>query len=284
MADAPATLRALLRQPGILVAPGAADALTAKMVEAAGFSAAYGTGGGISRSLGLPDVGLMTLGELTGRVRNIAEVCRLPLIVDGDSGYGSVFTLTRAVRMLETAGAAAMHIEDREVPRRVRDAEANLFEIDAMAARIRAALRARSNPDFVIIARTEALPILGLDAAVQRANRYAEAGADMVYVEYLRDRSHMEAVAARVPAPKLISQNKGQGELLPAAVLGDMGYKIMTVPADAQLAAIHNMKAMLDHLREHGSNADFDAMVTFADRDRAIGVAETRAMEEELLP
>jgi 2-methylisocitrate lyase-like PEP mutase family enzyme len=284
MASAPATLRTLLLEPGIVVAPGAADALTAKLVEAAGFTAVYCTGGGISRSMGFPDVGYVTLSEMVGRVRNIAEVCNLPLVADVDAGFGNVLTLMRAVRTFEAAGASAIHVEDKEVPHRTRDSRANLVDAEEMTGRVRAAIQARSNPEFVIIARTDVLPILGLDAAIERANRYADAGADVVYVEHLKTRADMEVVAKRVSAPKLISLNKGEGELVPADALGEMGYKILTLPADAQLAAIHNMKALLEHLKESGSMEKFDAMVTFPDRDALVGLADVRAIEEVFLP
>ncbi len=284
MPSAATRLRELLAEPGIVVAPGAVDALAAKLIEAAGFPAAYCTGGGISRSLGLPDVGYVTLTEMAGRGRNIAETCSLPLIADVDAGFGNVLTLMRAVRTFEAAGAAAIHVEDKEVPRRARDARANLVTAEEMAGRIRAALRARRTAEFVIIARTDALPVLGIGEAIDRANRYADAGADVIYVEYLKTRAEMEAVARRVAAPKLISLNKGEGELLPADALAAMGFKILTLPADLQLAAIHAMRALLAHLQAAGTTAGFDAMATFAERDELIGLAAARALEAEFIP
>jgi 2-methylisocitrate lyase-like PEP mutase family enzyme len=284
MSGGAARLRALLAQPGIVVAPGAADALMARLVEAAGFPAVYCTGGGISRSLGLPDVGYVTLTEMAGRVRGMAEACALPLIADVDAGFGNALTLMRAVRTFEAAGAAAIHVEDKEVPRRARDARANLVRAEEMAGRIRAALRARSTPEFVVIARTDAVPVLGIDAAIDRANRYADAGADVIYVEYLKARAEMEAVARRVAAPKLVSLNKGEGELLPADELAAMGFKILTLPADLQLAAIHAMRALLAHLKAAQTTAGFEAMATFAERDELIGLAAARALEAEFVP
>jgi 2-methylisocitrate lyase-like PEP mutase family enzyme len=284
MASAPATLRTLLLEPGIVVAPGAADALTAKLVEAAGFAAVYCTGGGISRGRGYPDVGYTTLTEMAERVRNMVEVCPLPMIADIDSGFGNVATLMRAVRTFVALGAAGVHVEDMEVPRRCSAAEDNIVPGEEMAGRVKAAMSAKTDPDFVVIARTDVLPYHGLDAAINRANLYAEAGADMVYVEFLNDRAAIEAVAKGVAAPKLISLNKGENELIPAADLAAMGYKLLTHAADTQLAAIHAMRALLTHLKQHGSTSGFGAMVSFAERDNLIGLADVREAESAYLP
>lgn len=284
MSAGPGRLRTLLAAPGIVVMPGAADALTARLVEMAGFSAVYCTGGGISRSLGFPDVGYVTLTEMVDRVRSIAQAVRVPVIADIDSGFGNALTLMRAVRAMEAAGVAGVHVEDKAVPRRVRDPRANLVDIDEMRGRLRAARQARESPDFLLIGRTDALPVLGLEAAIDRANRYADAGADMVYVEYLRTRADIEAVARRVSTPKLISLNKGEGEILPAPALAAMGYQVLTLPADAQLAAIHAMRAVLAHIRQAGTSDGFDAMATFPERDDVVGLPAARAAETEYLP
>jgi 2-methylisocitrate lyase-like PEP mutase family enzyme len=282
--SAGAELRAMMARPGIVIAPGASDALTARLVEEAGFSAVFCTGGGIARSHGLPDLGYLTASELVARIANMTETCALPMIVDADSGFGTALNLRRTVRALERAGAAAMHIEDMEVPRRHRDAAANYLEPEAMARRIRAACAARLDPQFVVIARTDVTLDLGVDAAIDRANRYADAGADLVYVEFSKTRAIIEAVARRVTAPKLISLNKGENELLTAGELAEMGYKVLTHPADTQLAAIHAMRAVLHHLKRHGSSGGFEAMISFAERDRIVDTAAHRAIEDGALP
>jgi 2-methylisocitrate lyase-like PEP mutase family enzyme len=272
-------LRALFAEPGIVVAPGASDGLTARLIEETGFLAVYCTGGGISRGCGYPDVGYMTLTEMAERVRNMVEVCALPMIADIDSGFGNVLTLMRAVRTFVALGAAGVHVEDMEVPRRRAAAEDNIVPGEEMAGRVRAAVSAKTDADFVVIARTDVLPCHGLDAAIDRANLYAAAGADMVYVEFLKDRAAIETVAKGVAAPKVISLNKGANELVPAADLAAMGYKLLTHPADTQLAAIHAMRALLSHLKQHGSTAGFDAMASFAERDNLIGLADAREAE-----
>ena len=272
-------LRDLLRRSPIVVAPGAPDALTARLVAEAGFAAVHATGGGIARSRGVPDLGVTTLTELVERVASMTEACSLPVIADADSGYGGNLNVARAIRLLERAGAAGVHLEDEHVPRQAPQAAANLLDPGEMATRIGAALAARADPDFAIIARTNAVPALGLDAAIDRANRYADAGADLVYVESTRTRRDMETVARRVKAPRLISINKGVNEPVTPAALAEMGYRIVTHPADTQLAAIHAIRAVLGHLKANGTSEAFAAMVPFAERDVIVGTAEYRARE-----
>ena len=282
-ASAGARLRALLEASTIVVAPGAPDPLTARLVAEAGFAAVYCTGGGISRSRGLPDLGYTTLTELVERVSNMAEACALPMMVDADSGFGGVLNIQRTVRLIERAGAAGLHIEDDNIPRLTRDAAVNLIGTEEMGLRIRAACRARLDQNFLIIARTDVLPHLGLDEAIDRANRYADAGADLVYVEFSRTRQTIEAVARRVTAPKLISLNKGENEQLTPALLAQMGYKLLTRPSDTQLAAIHATRAVLRHLKERGTTEGFDAMISFAERDELVETAGHRAIENEFM-
>mgnify|MGYP002622835850 CR=1 FL=1 len=284
MSMAAEALRDRLEGAGLIVAPGAYDGLSARLVERAGFPAVYLTGGGVSRSFGRPDIGATTLGEVVERARSVVSVTTLPVIADLDAGHGGVAMLMRAVREMEAAGVAAVHIEDREVPRRYRNNEDNMLPVDDMAGRVRAAFAVRSRNGILIIARTDSAPVEGLDRAIDRANAYADAGADVIYVEHLRTRAEMETVARRVAAPKLVSLNKGSGETPPAAELEQMGYRILTLPADLQLAAIHAMQNLLSHVAEFGSTAQFDEMISFAARDEIVGLDEARAREDDFLP
>ena len=284
MESAGRKLRTLLEEVDIVVAPGASDGLTAKLIEAAGFTAVHCTGGGISRSMGLPDLGQTTLTEVAGRIRGMAEVCPLPMIVDVDSGFGNVLNLMRTVRVMESAGAAAIHVEDMEVPPRSTDAAANLYPAEEAAQRVRAALRARQDPDFHVIARTNALVVGDLDEAIDRANRYADLGADLIFVEFFTSRAQIEAVARRVAAPKLIGLIHDSDETPPSAELAEMGYRIEIVAADPQLAAIHAIQALLTHLKSTGTTNGFDAKVTFAQRDAIIGTAQAKAILAESAP
>jgi 2-methylisocitrate lyase-like PEP mutase family enzyme len=282
-ATASATLRALLAGPGPVLAPGASDPLTALLAQEAGFGALHGTGGGIVRGLGQPDLGQFGLADLVARIGAITEVCPLPIIVDVDSGFGGALPLARAVRLLARLGAAAIHVEDREVPRRSADPRDDIMPPAVMAGRLRAALQARGADGPLVIARTDSRPALGLDAAVDRANRYADAGADLVYVEFIRAREEIEAIARRVAAPKLISVTRGETAPLSIAELGQMGFRIVIFPADAQLAAIHAMRAVLRHIRAAGTAEGFAGMATMAERDRLVGTEAARAFEQDHL-
>jgi 2-methylisocitrate lyase-like PEP mutase family enzyme len=272
-------LRKMIAGETPVLAPGAADALTARLIEEAGFDAVYCSGGAIARSYGLPDLGYVTLSMLAERVASISDVSTLPILVDADSGFGNPLGIQQTVRALERAGAAGLHIEDDNVPIRTRNAADNLISAEAMLGNLKAALSARQDPSFMIIARTSVAPRLGLHEAILRANRYAEAGADMVYVEFLANRADIEAVAKGVSAPKLVSQNKGHTALLPPEELGAIGFKIVTYPADPQLAAIHAIRVILKTLKESGTSAAFDAMATLAERD---AVVATNAHRERL--
>ena len=273
--SAGARLRALLAAQPIVVAPGVWDGLSARLVAEAGFAAAYCTGGGIARGRGWPDLGLVTMSELVATVGNIAEVCDLPLIVDLDSGFGNVLNIRRGVGLLERAGAAGLHIQDVEVPR--RGATAGIISVPAMIGRLRAAADARRDENFLLIARTDVGPLLGLDAAIVRANQYVEAGVDMVYVEGMVTRADVELVARQVGGTKLISLNKGETVLMPPAELAALGFRLLTHPADAQLAAIAAMRRLLHHLKRAGTTAEFEPMVSFPEREAIVGLADAQS-------
>lgn len=276
---ASARLAALLAHSHPVLAPGASDPLTALLVQEAGFAAIHGTGGGIARGLGQPDLGQFGLAEIVSRIGAITEVCPLPIIVDVDSGFGGPLPLARAMRLLARLDAGAVHVEDREVPRRARDPRADIMSSATMAGRIRAALTARGVGGPLVIARTDSRPALGLDAAIDRANRYADAGADLVYVEFIKERAEIEALARRVAAPKVISVTRGETAPLTAAELGEMGFSLVMFPADAQLTAIAAMRAVLGHIRVHGTAEGFVAMATMAERNVIVGTASAQKFE-----
>jgi 2-methylisocitrate lyase-like PEP mutase family enzyme len=276
-------LRELLERHPIVVAPGIWDGLSARLVQQAGFQAAYCTGGGIARGHGWPDLGLVTLTELVAQVSLIAEICTLPLIVDLDSGFGNVLNIQRGVRQLERAGAAAIHLQDVEVPRRAEPV-VDIIPVEIMVGRLRAAMEARVDADFMIIARTDVRPHIGLEAALERGIRYAEAGVDMVYVEGMETRAEVEQVARRVPGMKLISLNKGEGVPMHPDELASLGFRMLTHPADAQLAAIAAINLLLNHLRETGTVTAFEPMTSFAGREKIVGLAEARARAVSFQP
>lgn len=277
-------LRHLIKRDGIVVAPGAPDPLTAILIKEQGFEAAYCTGGGVSRSRGLADLGYTTLTETVERVANITETCDLPLIVDADAGFGTALSAQRAVRLLERAGAAGLHIEDEEVPPRSSSAAKNFASLEEMKGRIRAAVDARTDKSFLIIGRTDVLSHHSIDEAIDRANAYLDAGADLAYVEFLKTNKDVEAVATRVRGPKMINQIKDETAILKRAELREMGFQIMIHPADAQLAAIHAMREVLKHLKQTGSSIGYEAMVSFTERDRIVDTDEHRRRMAQYLP
>ena len=276
-------LRTLIRESAPVVAAGGADPLTAKLIEEAGFPATHVSGGALTRGLGQPDLGQFGVAELIGRVSAISEVCSLPMIVDVDSGFGGPHAFARSIRLLARLDVAAVHIEDQEVPRRSRDPVRNLLAPNVMVGRIQAGLNARGVEGPLIIARTDAAPSLGLNAAIDNVNQYLDAGADIAYVEFLRDRAAIETVARRVKGPKLISVTRGETPPLSAAEFGELGFAIVLFPADAQLTAIHAMRRVLMHIRQHGTAEGFLEMVDMAERNRVVGTSEAQAFEASFL-
>jgi 2-methylisocitrate lyase-like PEP mutase family enzyme len=282
-ASASIRLQTLIRESAPVVAAGGADPLTAKLAEEAGFPATHVSGGALTRGLGQPDLGQFGMTELIGRVSAISEVCPLPMIVDVDSGFGGPHAFARSMRLLARLDVAAVHIEDQEVPRRSRDPVSNLLAPNVMIGRIQAGLDARGADGPLIIARTDAVPSLGLEAAIDRVNRYVDAGADIAYVEFLRDRAAIESVARRVRGPKLISMTRSETPPLTVAELGDLGFSIVIFPADAQLTAIHAMRRVLMHIRQHGTAEGFLEMVDMKERNGIVGTSEAQAFEASFL-
>jgi 2-methylisocitrate lyase-like PEP mutase family enzyme len=234
-ADSPgARLRGLLADGGLITAPGVYDGLTAALVARTGFAAAYLTGAGVSvAGFGLPDIGLLTATEMAGRARIAAEVLGgIPLIADADTGYGAPINVVRTVRAYEHAGVAAIQLEDQAFPKKCGHLPGKeLIPAADFEGRLRAALDARADPGLVIIARTDARGPLGLDEAITRANRYAEAGADVIFVEAPQSLREIEQIAAEVSAPLLI--NMVAGGLTPdtaPGTLAALGYRIAIHP------------------------------------------------------
>jgi 2-methylisocitrate lyase-like PEP mutase family enzyme len=242
-------LRSLLAQGGLVTAPGVFDGLSAHLVARTGFGAAYLSGAGVSvAGLGLPDIGLTTATEMTERARIVADVLgEVPLIADADTGYGGPVNVARTVRGYERAGVAALHLEDQAFPKKCGHLpDKELISAAAFTDRLDAALQARTDDDLVVIARTDARGPLGLDEAIDRAGRYAAAGADVIFVEAPQDIGEIEKIAAQVDAPLLI--NMVQGGLTPdtaPGTLAALGYRIAIHPG-ALLApyVLHGLEAL----------------------------------------
>jgi 2-methylisocitrate lyase-like PEP mutase family enzyme len=262
-------LRELLAGDELIVAPGVYDGVSAALVSKLGFSAAYMTGAGVVASAyGLPDIGLATLTEMADRARVLSGLLDVPLIADADTGYGSPINVIRTVREYERAGVAAIQLEDQTFPKRCGHlAGKEVVDVDTFARTLQAAVDARRDPDTVIVARTDARGPLGLDEAIARGNRYAELGADVIFVEAPRTEQEIEQIAAEVKAPLLL--NLVPGGLTPEldhARLAELGYRIAIYPGAMVMAVVPAAIEALSKLRgrsledEHvpGPEAFFD--------------------------
>ena len=270
-----ARLRKRLASDPILVAPGAYDALFARLVERAGFEAVYLTGSGVSYStLAAPDIGLVTADAMTAKVRELTAAVGLPIIADGDTGYGDEANVARTVREYERGGAAAIQIEDQVSPKRCGHyAGKELVEIAEMRARLQAALGARHDPDFVVIARTDAVSVAGFDAALDRAQAYADAGADMVFVEAPESREQLAAIPKTLHAVAMANMVEGgRTPIVSAEELQEMGYRLVIYPNAITRTVARAALDMLGVLRREGSTLSrLDQMLSFAELTDLVG-------------
>jgi len=243
---------------GPLAIPGAFNALTARLIERLGFRAAYLSGGALSAASGVPDVGLLTLTEFADEARRLTAATSLPLLCDADTGFGEALNAERTVHVFEAAGAAGIHLEDQVFPKRCGHLSGkSLIEPDAMAAKIRAAVAAKRDPDFVVMARTDARGVTGFDDAVRRAHLYLKAGADAIFPEALETADEFARFAREVPAPLLANMTEfGKGPLLTVSELGAMGYKMVLYPLTAFRAAMRAAAEALVLLRDGGHQRD----------------------------
>jgi len=267
-------LRQLLASPEIVVAPGAYDGLSARLVERAGFPAVYASGGAIARSNALPDLGLMSLSESVDRLTSMVRAVSIPLIADADTGYGNVLNLRRTIQDFERSGAAGAHIEDQTFPKKCGHYDdKGLIPAEEMAQKIRAACDARTDPDFVIIARTDAIAVEGYESALKRAELYRDAGADILFVEAPVTEEQVADIPRRLGASTLINMFKGgKTPLVPVERLQALGYRIVIIPSDLQRAAIAAMQSALSEISQSGSTEKFsDRMVSFQDREEVVG-------------
>jgi len=282
--DGAARLRELLRGPDPVLAPGAFDALSARIVEAAGFSAVYMTGFGTAASLlGRPDVGLLGMTEMVDNARRMVGAVDIPVIADADTGYGNPISVIRTVQEYERAGVAGIHIEDQVAPKRCGHLEGKQVIPPAeMAEKIRAAVDARSTADLLIIARTDARAVEGLDSALDRARRYQEAGADALFVEAPQDEAEIEAVARAFPDVPLLFNWAEGGKTPPVthARLRELGFRIVIFPISTLLAATRAMREVLEHIRLDGTPAGALAgLPRFGEFTDFIGLPEVRGLE-----
>ena len=276
-------LRQLLSQPGIIVAPGAYDCLTAKLIEREGFPAVYMTGAGTSVTrLGKPDLGFITLSEMVASAGAITSTVSIPLIADADTGFGGALNVYRTVREYERAGVAALHIEDQVFPKRCGHLDGKqVVPVEEMVTKIRAATEGRTDKDFVIIARTDALAVTGLDDTLQRCEAYAEAGADVLFVEALRTQAEIKRVVREVDVPLLYNfVEHGKSPLLSVSALQRLGFKIVIFPGSIMLGVLTLARQILGEIKQHGTTAVLlDRMSNVVELFETVGRSEMLALD-----
>ena len=270
-------LRDLIETAAPVVAPGAYDGLSARLVQQAGFPAVYITGGGMARSLGMPDLGLMSLTDIVSRLETIVDAVDIPVIGDADTGHGNALNAQHTMRAFERAGIAGCHLEDQSFPKRCGHYDDKSIVSQAeMAQKIRAMKDACQDPDFVLIARTDALAVEGYDKAIERGHAYMEAGADMIFIEAPTSVEEIEKIAKDLPYPKLINMfHGGKTPLVAANRLGELGYSLVIIPSDTQRAAIKAMQDTLAAIARDGHSGGLeDRMVSFNEREQIIGTPD----------
>ncbi|HWL83159.1 MAG TPA: isocitrate lyase/PEP mutase family protein [Roseomonas sp.] len=279
--QAAAKLRALLESGDIIMAPGAPDALTARMVERAGFPAVYMTGFGATASrLGMPDIGLLTQTEMTEHARNMTRAVTIPVIADADTGYGGPSNIQRTVCEYIQAGAAAIHLEDQVAPKRCGQlAGIRLMDAEESAQRLRCALASRGDDDLLVIGRTDALPAEGIGEAVRRALLYREAGVDLVFVDGIKTIAEVKAVARAVPGPKIVSIVDGnETTALTAEELQQLGFSVALYAVSTLFSAVRTIAGTLEALRREGSTQSRQsAMATYAEFSEIVGLPAHKA-------
>lgn len=277
-------LRTLLAPGAGLLLPGAGNALTARLVESAGFPAVYLTGAGISNWwLGAPDIGLTSAAEVAAHIAACREAVSIPIVADGDTGFGNAVNLVRTVKMFERAGAGAIQIEDQVYPKRCGHFEGKaVVPPGEFVQKIKAAVDTRSSSDFLVIARTDARAVEGFDAALDRAAAYREAGADLLFVEAPANTAELREIPRRLPGPHLCNiVHGGKTPMLPRDELAAMGYAGVLYANAALQAAMLAMQRTLLHLQQTGSLAGAEELlIGFAERQAAVDFDRWSALEQ----
>src|SRR5216683_2017047 len=280
--SAAARLRQLLAQNGLLIAPGAYDCISARTIEQAGFSAVYMTGAGTAATLGYPDYGLLTMSEMADNAGRIAAAVDVPVIADADTGYGNELNATRTVREYERRGVAGLHIEDQGFPKKCGHLDnKTIVSLDEYLAKIRAAVAAKCDPDFIVIARTDSRAVLGFEEAVRRANAALAAGADMAFVEAPQTLEEVAAVPRLVKGPCLFNNVwRGKSPDVAHDEAQRMGYRITIVPGMLFKAVTGACEATLSELRRTGRHPFPMHSMTVREAFRRVGADEWDAISD----
>ena len=276
-------LRQMMTGNRIVVAPGAHDALTAKIIEQVGFSAVYMTGYGQAAShLGKPDVGLLTLTEMVARASNIVEAVNVPVIADADTGFGNAVNVMRTLREYEKAGVAAIQLEDQVAPKKCGHMTGRqVVSKEEMVGKIKAAADVRTDPDLMIIARTDARTVHGIGEALERAKAYEEAGADILFIESPESVEEMKQITTSFKVPVLANMVEGgRTPFLPVKELQDLGYDLVIFPTASTYLVTKALTRLMTVLKETGTTASLiPEMITFEQFNDLIGLTKIREIE-----
>ena len=267
-------LREMLATGKTFLVPGAYDGISARIVQAAGAEIVYATGGGIARSTGIPDMGMINPVQVTGRLTQMVDAVDIPVIGDFDTGYGNVLNALHALKDFERSGIAGFHIEDQTFPKRCGHMEnKTVVPASELVTKIRAIKDNQKDPDLVVIARTDSLAIEGIDAAIERMHKYLEAGADVAFIEAPTSLEEMEKISTELADyPKLYNMFwSGKSPVLEKSELERLGFNLMIAPGDLQRAAMHTMRLMADEILRVGHTEKYmDMMASFQDREEAV--------------
>ncbi|MEQ8586939.1 MAG: isocitrate lyase/PEP mutase family protein [Thalassobaculaceae bacterium] len=280
-----ASLKSKFRKGRILTAPGVFDGVSVRLADAMGFDALYMTGyGTVASHLGLPDAGLASYRDMVERVRTLSELSSAPLICDGDTGYGGLLNVDHTVKGYERAGAAAIQLEDQEFPKKCgHTPNRKVIPIDQAAAKIKVAAEARDSADFLIIARTDARTAHGLDEALRRADAFAEAGADILFVEAPESVEEMEIIGKRFDLPLLVNVVEGgKTPVLTAEQYAEIGYQIAIYPAAGFLAVGHALNSVYSTLKRTGASTELEVPIAdFMTFSKAMGFEDVWKFERD---
>ncbi len=275
-----------LIKENIVVMPGAFNAISAKLVEKAGFKAVYISGAGLANGVAaMPDLGLLTMTEVLTQSKYIIDAVDIPCIIDGDTGFGEAINVMMMIKEMESLGAGGVHIEDQEMPKKCGHlAGKSLVSPEAMAVKIAAAVEARTDPDFLIIARTDARAVEGIDEAIKRANVYAEAGADAIFPEALESKEEFVLFRKKVSAPLLANMTEfGKSPYLSVKELEDMGYNMVIFPLTVFRVMLKSVAEALSKLKAEGSQKAFiEEMMTRKELYEIIGYEDYEGIDKKI--
>lgn len=281
-------LKELLQADEILIMPGAYDALSAKLIEYSGFKAAQATGYGIAATiLGKPDIGIVSMGQMLDQTRHIIESVSIPIMADGDNGFGNAVNVYHTVQYFEQAGAAGINLEDQVSPKRCGHLDGKqVIPMKEMVLKVKAAVEAKKDPDFVINARTDAIAQYGVEEAVKRGNAYAEAGADLIFVDAPQSVEQIQYVIDHIKAPVSINMTEGgKTPIITVDELEKMGAARVSFPVTAVLSAAKAMKETLEHLASFRRTTDIkESFMPFGDFTGLLGMDQIREIERKFLP